>query len=185
MDIITAISPALDAIRSAFGPYYLHVKFVHLFAVMIWACSTAVAYVWYVRSAYVRWLRAPDDEEARRRRDYAMEQFDRGAVLEHVAFPVIIATGLLLFIAGGWSVGFSLSWLSTKLVVVVLVFIPMETIDYWLAHFGGNKRRIRRTGDLEKYERTMARHWLFLRVSTPIVATTIPAVIFLAVVKPY
>jgi hypothetical protein len=29
MDIITAISPALDAIRSAFAPYYLHIKFFH------------------------------------------------------------------------------------------------------------------------------------------------------------
>jgi uncharacterized membrane protein len=185
MDIITAISPALDAIRSAFAPYYLYIKFVHLLAVMIWSFSTAVAYVWYVRSAYLGWQRDSENEEAKRRRDWAMEHFDRGVVLEHVAFPVVIITGPLLFIVGGWSVGLSLTWLLTKIAIVVLVFVPMEAVDYWLSHFGGNKHRIRRQGDLEKYERYMARHWLFLRITTPIVITTIPAVIFLAVVKPY
>lgn len=113
-----------------------------------------------------------------------MEHFDRGVVVEHIAFPVVIITGPLLFIVGGWSVGWSLSWLAAKIAIVVFVFLPMEAVDYWLSHFGGNKRRIRQSGDLEKYERYIAHHWLFLRVTTPIVATTIPVVIFLAVVKP-
>ncbi len=186
MDILEIISPALAATRSAFGPYYMIIKFVHLLAVMMWAFSTAVAYAWHVRSAYLAYLRNPDDEEAKRRRDWAMELFDRGVVLEHTAFPVIILTGLLLFIVGGWwNVGLSWSWLVVKLAVVVFVFVPMEVIDYWLSHFGGNKRRIRQSGDLEKYERFMGHHWLFLRVTTPIVLTTIPTVIYLAVVKPF
>lgn len=48
MDILATISQALDATRTALLPYYLHLKFVHLFAVMIWSSSTMVAYVWYV-----------------------------------------------------------------------------------------------------------------------------------------
>ncbi len=183
--MLESIAPALDLVRTTVGPYYIQLKFFHLFFVMIWSWSTAVAYVSYVRVAYIKWQRAPDDPELKRRRDWAMEQFDRGVVLEHVAFPVILLTGLVLFIVGGWRVGFEWNWLVAKLLLVILVFVPMEALDYWLSHFGGNKYRLRKAGDQTRYELYMARHWLFLRVATPTVAITIPVAIYLAVVKPF
>ena len=88
----------LEALQSTFAPYYLYIKFVHVFFVMIWAWSTAVAYGWYVKGAFLNWVDNPEDTEIIKRRNYAIEQFDRGVILEHIAFPIILVTGPLLFL---------------------------------------------------------------------------------------
>jgi hypothetical protein len=93
-------------------------------------------------------------------------------------------TGPLLYWLGGWQM-MEAKWLLIKLLVVTFIFLPMEAIDYWLAHFGGNKEKLRKRGLMEKYEQSMRWHWLFLRVSTPIIVIFMPLVIFLAVVKPF
>jgi uncharacterized membrane protein len=174
----------LDTLRESLAHYYLIIKFIHLFFVMIWSWSTSVAYTWYVKGALVRWQKKPNDVEAIQRRNFAMEQFDKGAVLEHIAFPIILITGPLLYWLGGWTMASS-GWLALKLAIVTFIFIPMEIIDYWLAHFGGNKAMLRKKGLMQKYEKAMQQHWLFLRVSTPLIIITMPLVIFLAVVKPF
>jgi hypothetical protein len=61
----------------------------------------------------------------------------------------------------------------------------MEAIDIHLSHLGGNKARIRRSGDSELYERTMARHWRFFRITEPLVQVLIPLMFVLAIVKPF
>lgn len=172
----------LQAVQEALAPYYLYIKFVHLFFVMIWSWSTSVAYTWYLKGAYLRWQRNPDDPVAIERRNYMQEQFDKGAVLEHVAFPIVLITGPLLFWVGNWSTDFV--WLAIKLLVVTFIFLPMEAFDYWLSHFGGNKEKLRKQGRMDLYELNMKRHWLFLRVSTPLIVVFMPLVVFLAVVKP-
>lgn len=172
----------LDTIQALLAPYYLYIKFIHLFFVMIWAWSTAVAYSWYVRGAFINWERNPDDPELVRRRNYAIEQFDRGVVLEHVAFPVVLVTGPLLWIVTGWSLDDA--WFFLKLLIVVLVFLPLEAFDYHLSHFGGNKRSLRLRGESAKYELAIRQHWTFLKISTPVVVAFVPLVVFLAVVKP-
>ena len=174
----------LDSLRQALAPAYLWIKAIHVLAVMIWAWSTAVAYAYFVKPAYRRALRRPDDEAARAERDRFMERFDRGTLLEHVAFPVILVTGILLL----WISGFTLlrwSWLLAKTLLVVLVFVPMEVVDYYLAHGGGNKRRLRRAGRHERHARMMERHWLFFRITEPIVLVLIPMAIVLAIAKPF
>ncbi len=177
--------PIVEPIRAACRPHYIYLKFFHVFFVMIWSWSTAVAYIWYVRLAFRRWERRPDDPETRARRDFAMEQFDRGVVLEHIAFPIIVITGPLLFITGNWRVTEEPSWLLVKLAIVIFIFLPLEGFDYWLSHFGGNKPRIRKSGDMEKYQRYMGYHWLFLRIATPLIGIFVPLTIFLAIVKPF
>lgn len=183
--MLEAISPVLDGLRTGLGPYYFQLKFLHLLSVIIWAGSTAVAYGWYVRQTYLAWQADPENLEKRKRRDWMLEQFDRGAIMEHVAFPIVLVTGIVLFLAGGWKVGARPSWLLVKLIFVVAVFVPMEIVDCWLCHFGGNKYRLRRSGDLERHERVVAAHWVFLRVTTPLVIVTVPLVVYLAVVKPF
>ncbi len=173
-----------EALREILLPYYLYVKFVHLFFVMIWSWSTAVAYTWYVKGAFVRWEKNPTDPLAIERRNYAQEQFDKGVVLEHIAFPVILITGPLLLWLVGWN-PMEAKWLLVKLCIVAFIFIPMEVCDYWLSHFGGNKEMLRRKGLIDKYEQSMKQHWLFLKVSTPLIVAFMPLVIFLAVVKPF
>lgn len=162
--------------------HYLQLKFFHLLVVMLWGFSTVVAYQWYVRIAWLSWAANPDDSSRRQRRDWAFEQFDRGVVVEHVAFPLVLASGLLLMLAAGWSA--DSFWLGAKLAIVVLIFIPMEIADYWLSHFGGNKRNIRRRADPGRYEKILAIHWLFFRITAPLIAIFVPLVIYLAVVKP-
>ncbi|MCG8670149.1 MAG: hypothetical protein MI867_12095 [Pseudomonadales bacterium] len=172
----------LEDLQSALMPYYIYIKFVHVFFVMIWSWSTAVAYTWYVKGAFLKWEKSPDDPTLIQRRNWAIEQFDKGVVMEHVAFPVILITGPLLYFIGPWNLDFT--WLLIKLTVVVFVFLPLEIIDYWLSHFGGNKLKLKKKQKMEQYERAIQQHWRFLKASTPLVTIFIPAVIFLAVVKP-
>lgn len=172
----------LASIQATFAPYYLYIKFIHLFFVMIWAWSTAVAYTWYVKTAFIRWEKSPDDPETIRRRNYAIEQFDKGVIFEHVAFPVVIVTGPLLWVITGYSL--DNAWLLLKLLIVVFIFLPMEAFDYHLSHFGGNKSKLRKRGETEKYETAIRQHWMFLKVTTPLIVVFVPLTVFLAVVKP-
>lgn len=171
-----------ELMREFFAPYYMYIKFIHVMAVMIWSWSTAVAYTSYLKNTYIKWKRNPKDEVLKERRDWAFEQFDRGVVLEHIAFPVLIASGALLFLVGNWNLGFQ--WLLVKLSIVALVFLPMEIVDYYLSHMGGNKYYIKKNGNKEQYERSIQRHWLFFRITTPLIATFMPIAIFFAIVKP-
>ena len=67
----------------------------------------------------------------------------------------------------------------------VFVIAPMEAIDIYLSHLGGNKAGIRRTGDLARYERMVRHHTTFLRVTEPIVVVIVPLLFVLAVAKPF
>ena len=118
-----------------------------------------------------------------RLRNWAMERFDDGAILEHVAFPILLITGPLMMLGGGWTPVHG--WFAMKLVIVVLVFIPVEVMDFYLAHFGGNKEKIRLKGTAAEYETMIHRHWWFLIISSPIVIISIPTVIYLAGAKPF
>lgn len=172
----------LDTLRDALAAHYLIIKFFHLLLVMIWAWSTAVAYGWYIRPAFLKWQRQPGNAAYKARRDWVFEQFDRGAVLEHIAFPGVLLTGLLLVWIGPWHLG--IGWFVAKLAIIAVVFIPMEVVDYYLSHFGGNKYALRQREDASRYDAMILHHWRFFRITTPLVATLIPTVIYLAVVKP-
>ena len=165
------------------APWYAQIKFLHVVFVGIWAFSTAVAYQNYVIPAFRRALANPEDAAAIDHRNRMIEAFDRGVILEHVAFPGILVTGLLMLWLGGWSPSESW-WLMAKLGLVVLVFIPMEAVDYRISHFSKPKRQMRLDGETERLQAAVTFHWKFLRVSTFFVVTAIPAAIYLAVVKP-
>ena len=95
-------------------PWYAEIKFAHLIFVAIWAFSTAVAYQNYVLPAFRKAFANPDDADAIAHRNRMIEAFDRGVVLEHVAFPMVLLTGLTLLWLGGWSPETS-GWLAAKL----------------------------------------------------------------------
>ena len=172
----------LELIRDVCGPYYLHIKFIHLIAVMAWSWSTAVAYTSFLKPAYIKWKRNPDNDIWKERRNWAFEQFDRGVVIEHVAFPLLLLSDALLYIIGNWNLEFK--WLVLKLCIIAAVFIPMELLDYYLSHMGGNKFHIKKSGDTQRYERFIQHHWLFFRITTPLIGIFMPLVIFIAVTKP-
>ncbi len=169
-----------DWFVNTFAPFYPYIKFIHVLAISAWAWSTSVGYYWFLRNAYISWKKNPGDPEYKRRKDWALEQFDNGAIIEHVAFPVAIVTGLSMFVIGGW--GLDRPWLKWKLLILVTIFLPMEIVDIWLSHLGGKKERHR--DNPEKYESLVRFHWKFFTIVTPLVGIFIPMLIFLAVVKP-
>lgn len=173
----------LDELKNFLLPFYLYIKFIHVVFMAVWFMSTSVAYSWFVQVAYFQSINRPENEELKRRKDWALEQFDKGVVMEHVAFPMLILTGPILYWLSGWTIEWN--WLGLKLAIIIFIFVPMEAADYWLSHFGGNKTYLRKMGDPEKYEKVVRWHWWFLRKSTPFVAIFLPAIIFLAVVKPF
>ncbi len=142
-----------------------------------------MAYTFYLVPLFRAWQQNPEQIDKIHLRNWAMERFDDGAIFEHIAFPIVLITGLLLMTIGGWSPNFG--WFALKLVLVVLVFLPIEILDYHLAHFGGNKEKIRNSGQIEAYEPVIRRHWLFLVISTPIVVVSITLVVYLAITKPF
>lgn len=164
--------------------HYLDVKFFHVFFVAMWSFSTIVAYMYYVVPAFKAHALNPDDAQLIAQRNWAMERFDRGVILEHIAFPIVLFTGVLLFLAGGWSLE-SWGWFSAKILIVALIFIPLEIIDYYVSHFGGNKERIRRTGNMNRYDAMISFHWGFFRFSAVFIGIFIPLTFYLAVVKPF
>ena len=173
----------LETFSNTLAPYYLQIKFVHLLFVAMWFWSTSVAYSYYLVPLFKAWQQAPDQIDRIHLRNWAMERFDDGAILEHIAFPMVLITGTTLMLIGGWNPGFG--WFAMKLVLVVLVFVPIEVMDYYLAHFGGNKEAIRQSGAIEAYEPAIRRHWYFLVLSTPVVIVSITYVFYLAITKPF
>jgi len=172
----------MDELRTLLLPWYLQIKVIHLLAVALWSFSTAVAYLYYIVPAFRAWERMPQDAGAIARRNDVMERFDRGVIIEHVAFPLLLATGVLMVWLAGWSWR-EVNWLSVKLGIVLLVFVPLEIIDYYLSHFGGNKRALRLSGNPERYETMTRLHWRFFRASTLLVVVFVPILYYLAVTK--
>jgi uncharacterized membrane protein len=173
----------MEELRLVIAPYYLQVKFIHLLMVAMWTFSTAVAYRDYVFPAFKAWEKDPENPTRIAIRDDFLRRFDHGAQLEHFAFPVLIVTGFMMVWIAGWPLT-ELSWLTVKLGIVLIVFIPVEVIDYYISHFGGNKEKILATGDMDRHEAMTRFHWRFFKVTTPLVVTLIPMIYYLAVTKP-
>ncbi|MFO1425614.1 MAG: hypothetical protein U1F11_01295 [Steroidobacteraceae bacterium] len=172
----------IDALRELLSPWYLYIKAIHVFAMMAWVWSTSVAYAFYLVPIFKAWRRNPGDPDIVRARNWAIERFDEGATYEHVAFPLILVSGPLLYIAGGWNTG--VGWLMLKLLIVFGIFLPIEVMDYYLSHGPWGKLRLRLAGDPVAYETAIHRHWWFLLVTSPTVMIFAFAIVFLAVVRP-
>ncbi len=174
----------MEELRAAIGPWYPYIKALHVVSVAIWSFSTMVAWAFYLKPALVSARRHPDDPARRARRDDRMDRFDRGAAIEHVAFPVMVITALVML----WMNRVDLarwSFLTAKILVGVLIIVPMEAADIYLSHLGGNKARVRATGDDARYEQVMEWHWWFLRITEPLVLILIPTMFVIAIAKPF
>lgn len=174
----------IEELRAAIGPFYLYIKALHVVSAAIWGFSTAVAWTYYLKPALRAARAQPDNAIRKARRDDCMDRFDRGAAFEHYAFVVLIVTAVLMLWLGNvdltrWSVFTLMAWIG------VLIIVPMEAFDIYLAHLGGNKARVRASGDDARYEQVMEWHWKFLRVTEPIVVVLVPTMFFLAITKPF
>lgn len=174
----------VEELRMALAPWYSYVKAIHVLSAAVWGFSTAVAWVFYLKPALRAARRRPADAGLRARRDEFMERFDRGAAIEHWAFGLLVATALLMIWIGQVDLG-RFHFVTAKLWVGIAVIAPMEAFDIYLSHLGGSKARIRASGDSERYERMMDWHWVFFRITEPIVIVLIPAMFVLAIAKPF
>ena len=166
----------------ALVPYYLYFKFFHIFFVLMWAMSAVGAYIFYLRSTIYEFEKRPEDKELERRLVWAYEQFDKTVILEHIAFPAVLISGLLMYFGSGWSL--DQQWMLVKLAIVFGFFLPLEILDIWISHVLGPRVSKNRNTDQLGWDRGRALHWTFLKVSSPMIRITVPTVVFLAVVKP-
>jgi Predicted integral membrane protein (DUF2269) len=174
----------LYQLQAAVSEYYSYIKTLHVFSAALWSFSTAVAWIFYLKPAFRAARRRPNDPNALARRNEFMERFDQGAALEHVAFLLLVLTGMLLI----WIQDVDLTgWgaISFKFWLGVIVIVPMEAVDIYLSHLGGNKKLIRASGNEDAYERAMSWHWIFFRVTEPIIIILVPLMFVVAIVKPF
>lgn len=165
-------------------PFYPAIKAVHVFFVAMWTFSTAVAYRYYVVPVFHQWLKNKDDKALTEKRNWTFEAFDRGVVLEHFAFPVILITGVTMVWLNQWPMN-QVYWLTAKLLVVAVIFVPMEIVDYHISHWGGRKTLALEAGDQDRYERQIQFHWKFFVTTAPLIRIFTPLAFFLAVAKPF
>ena len=176
-----------EQLHYALAPYYLYIKLVHLPFAFLWAFSVFMGYSNFLVPVVQAWRRNPRDPELVPMRNWVFERFDEGVAVEHVAFPMLVLTGILLIIAGGW--GPESGWLVLKLAIVVAMIVPIEIVDYWISHMNGNKRYLRdKDGgepDWDAYEAALHRHWWFFLVTTPMVVVIALGIFYLAITKPF
>ena len=179
-----------ETLHQLIAPYYLYFKFLHIPFSIMWAMSVVVAYLYYLIPAVQSWRTDENDPERVRFRNWVLERFDHGVVIEHYSFPIVLITGILMIISGGW--GPEAKWLVLKLSMVIVIVIPMEMCDYYISHFGGNKRAVRektlKTSDKEDwegYETAIHHHWWFFQGSLAPVLFGWSFIVFLAVTKPF
>ncbi len=162
---------------------YLIIKFFHVIFVMLWAGS-AIGAFWFVLVARKeRMDSGNENEELIRRDDWVRHHFNHVLKIEHIAFPLVIATGLAMVFLANWDMG--TGWLFWKLGIVVLIIIPMEIIDTWLSHFYVPPTISNKQHSMTAYNKAIRVQEFFLKIATPTVAITIPVIMFLAITKPY
>ena len=139
----------------------------------------------YVRPTLTAAAKDPENQELQRRRDWVLEQFDRTVILEHIAFVLILITGLLLYESGAASLHDG--WFAVKIAIVVVVFIPLEIYDIWLSHIAAPRatRAKDAGGSRADYDLFRRRYVGFLRGVTPLILLTVPTVLILALAKPF
>lgn len=175
-----------ETFHHALAPYYLYIKMIHVPAAFLWLFSVTMGYMHYLVPVMQAWRRNPTDSGLTLMRNWVFERFDAGVSVEHVAYPVLLVTGILLFIAGGW--GPQSGWLMMKIAIVIVVTVPMEGIDYYISHLNGNKRYLRDQHDepdWEVYEQALHRHWWFFLVTTPVIGLMVVSIMYLAFTKPF
>lgn len=153
---------------------YAIAKLLHLVAVILWIGPALGAYVFLFA--------------ALKERDGAKLLFveritERILLLEHLALLAVIATGLVMVAATGWTF-FSAPWLQLKLLAFagVLVF---ELFDIWLAHHVVRRLLVRKI-PLDAPEWSRADRWRrgLAFAALPVGGILVPAMLYLAVLKP-
>ena len=153
---------------------YAMAKLIHVVAVILWIGPPLGAYALVV-SAY----RGGD----KARIVWAERECERVLVIEHVAFFLLLASGVMMTVSLGEG-ALSMSWLRNKLVLVALVVL-FELFDMWLAHHVF-KRVFAAAEPFDTLAWQASKRWrraLYV-AAVPVGLVFIPGILFFAVVKP-
>ena len=163
---------------------YLSLKLIHLCAAILWSASALGAFWYLIVSTWER--RQDPSPEQVRRDDWLRYHFGFVVMVEHLAFFVLVPTGLQLarVLSLPLFTPWMMPWLAAKLLIVWGLFIPMEVLDIWLSHWVLPRRYHRREVEHEAWVQARRWHDLFLVVGGALVVLGIPAVLYLIVMKP-
>lgn len=156
---------------------YSITKLIHIGALVLWLGPALGA--WIV-------LKAVEKEEVSPITAKVNRAFFAMITLEHVAFFVLLASGLYMATIGGWLQAES-PWLIQKLWVIGLIIIPLEVVDIvlgnWLAaqatktKYAGMRISQRQQRWLEIY------HGPFTKLAIVVIPLSVLWVMFLAISK--
>ncbi|MBP0630525.1 hypothetical protein [Cupriavidus sp. AcVe19-1a] len=172
----------MEILRTFAIEHIVAIRTIHVLAAMLWAFTAITPMRFYVRPTLLAADENPEDAELKRRKDWALEQFDRVVILEHVAFVVILLTGPLLFLTG--LVTLETRWFLVKMAIVMFVFIPIEIYDSWLSHVAAPAAVRRKNEDIKAYDLFRRRYVAFLAAVRPVIYISVPTVLILALARP-
>ena len=163
--------------------WYLHLKLLHITAAIVWG-AVAVGAWWFVLVSWWQRRAAPDDPELERRDDWVRYHFLVVVIAEHLAFLLLIPSGVLLALALGMDMANTPPWLRWKAGIALVVFVPMEVVDVWLSHWLLPRRMRDKDAAPAAYRQAVRWHEAFLWCGTVVIGVGLPAVLYLAVFKP-
>ncbi|MBZ0220901.1 MAG: hypothetical protein K8I01_10780 [Candidatus Methylomirabilis sp.] len=140
-------------------------KFIHLLALVAWLGPSTGAYMLMLLAGRQVSLRL-----------WIIEQYRFFIFIELAAFLVLAATGLYMRSRGGLE---GAGWLRAKLAIVVAVFIPFQAAQ--LVIYARTYRSLMASSD---FIGALAFYNRFNMVAAVVFALAVPAVFFLAAVKP-
>lgn len=140
-------------------------KFIHLLALVAWLGPSTGAYLLMLLAERQFSLRL-----------WVIEQYRFFIAIELAAFIILAATGLYMRSRGGLK---GTGWLRAKLAIVVAVFIPFQAAQ--LVIYARTYRSLVTSSD---FIGALAFYSKFNLVASVVFALAVPAVFFLAAVKP-
>jgi hypothetical protein len=160
---------------------YLALKLAHLVAVILWIGPPLGAYAVLGRALKER---HGDVDGGRARLIWVERQVERVLVLEHIAFPVLIASGIGMVWFVGVDAALQWTWLKWKLAAVAFI-VAFEVFDIYVSHVVWPP--VLRADDPwahASWPRAKAARRRLALAAVPVALVFIPATLWLAVVKP-
>ena len=173
----------MEVIQSFVLSHFLAVKAAHVISAFLWSFTTISPMLFYVNPTMKKLKANPEDEELKRRGEWVLEQMDRVVIIEHIALAVLLCTGLLLYLSGVAS--FANGWFMAKMAIVIGFFIPMEIYDIWLTHIKAPRMERNKEMDRPKYEAFRKFYYKYLTGLAYPIVVFVPAVLILALTKPF
>ena len=154
---------------------YSILKLVHIGALVLWLGPALGA--WIV-------LKAVEREEVNSVTAKVNRAFFAMITLEHIAFFVLLATGLYMAMMAGW---FATTWVHQKLLIIGLIIIPLEVVDIVLGNWLAAKasRNLYNGQKLSRREQRwlVIYHGPFTKLAIVIIPLSVILIMYLAVSK--